>query len=164
MERSGLPALDEHGEAPCGRRRAPPAALLSECGGPPAVFINVGGSLTSIGGCRRPDGCRPGCCPRDPGGRPGCGLIYRMAADGVPVIHLLNVLGLARDHGLPADPVPLPRLPDGRVMTPGGYSRTVARTAWSSSACWAAWSGCEIRKISIANGYRADVKLPRRHW
>jgi hypothetical protein len=49
-----------------------------------------------------------------------------MAADGVPVIHLLNVLGLARDHGLPVDPVPLPGVPDGRVMTAGGYSRPAA--------------------------------------
>jgi poly-gamma-glutamate system protein len=128
MDRSGLPVLDENGErslaADVQRRRQ---LYVEGCGGPPAAFVNVGGSLTSIGNCRGVDRLPPGLLP--PGSLetgPDCGLVHRMAADGVPVIHLLNVLGLARDHGLPVDPVPLPGVPDGRVMTAGGYSQPAA--------------------------------------
>jgi hypothetical protein len=42
------------------------------------------------------------------------------------VIHLLDVRKMAREHGLPVDPVPLPPVPSGRVMTRGGYSRPAA--------------------------------------
>jgi hypothetical protein len=49
-----------------------------------------------------------------------------MAAAGVPVIHLRDIRKIARDYGLPIDPVPLPAVPEGRVMSQGGYSRWVA--------------------------------------
>jgi MYXO-CTERM domain-containing protein len=49
-----------------------------------------------------------------------------MSAAGVPVIHLLDIRKIARDYGLPVDPVPLPPVPDGRVMVQGGYSRPAA--------------------------------------
>jgi len=143
MERSGLPVLDENGgeslAADVERRRR---LYFSECGGPPAVFVNVGGSLTSIGNCRGADRLPAGLVP--PGSLetgPDCGLVHRMAADGVPVIHLLNVLGLARDHGLPADPVPLPGIPEGRVMTAGGYRRPAALAALALVCGLGYWVG-----------------------
>jgi hypothetical protein len=106
------------------------------------VFVNVGGSLAAIGNCRGVDRLPPGLVP--PGSLeagPDCGLIHRMAADGVPVIHLLNVLGLARDHGLPVDPVPLPGSPDGRVMTAGGYSRPAALAGLAVVSVLGLWAG-----------------------
>jgi hypothetical protein len=39
---------------------------------------------------------------------PQRGVLHAMAAAGVPVIHLLNLRGLAGRHGLPWDPAPLP--------------------------------------------------------
>jgi hypothetical protein len=57
------------------------------------------------------------------------------------VIHLLNVLGLARDHGLPVDPVPLPGAPDGRVMTAGGYSRPAALAGLAVVSVLGVWAG-----------------------
>ena len=106
------------------------------------MFINVGGSLTSIGNCRGADRLPAGLLPAATrAAAPDCGLIYRMAADGVPVIHLLNVLGLARDHGLPADPVPLPGVPDGRVMTAGGYRRPAALAALAFVCGLGWWAG-----------------------
>ena len=36
-----------------------------------------------------------------------------MASRGVPVIHLLNIKGLAAAHGLPWDPSPLPQPGEG---------------------------------------------------
>jgi len=41
-------------------------------------------------------------------------LARELAARGVPVVHLLYVKGLARENGLPFDPVPFP-LPGHRV-------------------------------------------------
>jgi poly-gamma-glutamate system protein len=143
MERSGLPVLDENGErslaADVERRRR---LYVDGCGGLPAVFVNVGGSLAAIGNCRGVERLPPGLVP--PGSLeagPDCGLVHRMAADGVPVIHLLNVLGLARDHGLPADPVPLPGIPEGRVMTAGGYRRPAALAALALVCGLGGWAG-----------------------
>jgi len=83
--------------------------------------------LSVLGNCPQAHALPTGLLP--PGIRstgPGCGVIFRMAAAGVPVIHLLDIRKIARDYGLPVDPVPLPAVPDGRVMSQGGYSRTAA--------------------------------------
>jgi len=128
VARSGLPALDEQGDETLQPDVARRMALYEAgCGGRPAVFINVGGSLPALGTCRQAHALPTGLLP--PGIRsvgPGCGVIFRMAAAGVPVIHLLDIRKIARDYGLPVDPVPLPAVPDGRVMSQGGYSRTAA--------------------------------------
>lgn len=128
IARSGRPALDEQGDktlpADVARRMALYETL---CGGRPAVFINVGGSLPALGNCPQARALPAGLLP--PGIRsagPGGGVIFRMAAAGVPVIHLLDIRKIARDYGLPVDPAHLPAVPDGRVMTQGGYSRTTA--------------------------------------
>jgi len=143
MVRSGLPVLDESEErglaADIERRLR---LYRAECGGAPAVFINVGGGATSIGHCRGADRLRPGLLP--PGTRGAgadCGVLFRMAEAGVPAIHLLNVLGLARDNGLPADPVPLPEIPSGRVMSIGGYPRAAAWIGIAVLAGMAFWAG-----------------------
>jgi len=128
LARSGLPALDEQGDEtlqPDVSRRV--ELYWNGCGGRPSVFINVGGSLPALGNCPQARALPAGLLP--PGIRstgPGCGVIFRMAAAGVPVIHLLDIRKIARDYGLPVDPVPLPAVPDGRVMSQGGYSRPVA--------------------------------------
>jgi poly-gamma-glutamate system protein len=128
IARSGLPALDERGDKTLTSDVARRVDLYQAgCGGRPSVFINVGGSLPALGNCpqarRLPTGLLP------PGIRstsPGCGVIFHMAAAGVPVIHLLDIRKIARDYGLPVDPVPLPAVPDGRVMSQGGYLRPIA--------------------------------------
>lgn len=128
MARSGLPVLDEQGDETLQTdvvRRGDLYRL--GCGGRPSVFINVGGSLPVLGNCPQARALPTGLLP--PGIRsagPGCGVIFHMAAAGVPVIHLLDIRKIARDYGLPVDPLPLPAVPDGRVMSQGGYSRPVA--------------------------------------
>jgi poly-gamma-glutamate system protein len=128
ISRSGLPALDEQGEGSLQPDVARRMDLYETgCGGRPAVFINVGGSLAALGNCPQGRALPTGLLP--PGIRsagPGCGVIFRMVAAGVPVIHLLDIRKIARDYGLPVDPAPLPAVPDGRVMSQGGYSRMVA--------------------------------------
>jgi poly-gamma-glutamate system protein len=43
------------------------------------------------------------------------GMIFEFLAQGVPIIHLLNIHDLAARYGLPWDPVPLPRAGDGAL-------------------------------------------------
>ena len=76
---------------------------------PVAAFVNIGGSDANIGTSPLVLDVRPGVhtdlelpAPRERG------VLYEMAAQGVPVIHLLYIRGLVLQHGLPWDPVPLP--------------------------------------------------------
>jgi poly-gamma-glutamate system protein len=75
------------------------------------AFVNIGGADANIGTSPTLLGLRPGLLtpeevPMPP--EPQRGALHRMAAAGVPVIHLLNLRGLAQRHGLPWDPMPLP--------------------------------------------------------
>ena len=77
--------------------------------GAPAAFINIGGSDANLG-------TSPMILELEPGLNVGIdlppenqrGMVFEMAARGVPVIHLLNIRGLASRYGIPWDPVPLP--------------------------------------------------------
>ncbi len=73
------------------------------------AFVNIGGSDANIGTSPMVLDVTPGLHTDlrlpPPSER---GVLYEMAAQGVPVIHLLHIRGLALQHGLPWDPVPLP--------------------------------------------------------
>jgi poly-gamma-glutamate system protein len=78
-------------------------------GRPIKAFVNIGGSWANIGTNAEVLRLRPGLV-RDvfvppPGER---GVLQAMAAKKIPVIHLLNIKGLAERYGLPWDPRPLP--------------------------------------------------------
>lgn len=72
-------------------------------------FVNVGGASANMGTSPYtltfPNGLvtDPPRIPQDS----DRGLTFEYAARGVPVIHLLNIRGLAEENGLPFDPVPL---------------------------------------------------------
>lgn len=72
-------------------------------------FVNVGGASANMGTSPYtltfPNGLvtDPPRIPQDD----DRGLTFEYAARGIPVIHLLNVRGLAEENGLPFDPVPL---------------------------------------------------------
>lgn len=53
------------------------------------------------------------------------GLLYKFLADGVPVIHLLNIKQLALKNDLPIDPVPLPAIGEGSVYFQISYNKHV---------------------------------------
>jgi poly-gamma-glutamate system protein len=78
------------------------------------AFVNIGGSWANIGTDPSVLRVAPGLArvPEIPpaGSR---GVLQEMASRGVPVIHLLNIKGLAAAHGLPWDPSPLPRPGEG---------------------------------------------------
>jgi len=77
---------------------------------PIALFVNVGGSSVNVGTCEG-EGLRPGILRRLPPCAPERrGLLHRFSAEGVPVIHLLDVRRLAREHSLLVAPQPGRRL------------------------------------------------------
>lgn len=75
------------------------------------LFINVGGNWANLGRSSGVLKLRPGLLGKkevllpEPG---ETGILQAMAGRGVPVIHLLNIRGLAERYGLPWDPKPLP--------------------------------------------------------
>ncbi|MDD8020023.1 MAG: poly-gamma-glutamate system protein [Acidobacteriota bacterium] len=86
--------------------------LFQEAAGgqPIGAFINIGGSLVNLGLDASVLELDPGLTwvkkipPPD-----RCGVIQRLAGQGIPVIHLLNIRGLAERYNLPWDPQPLPQ-------------------------------------------------------
>jgi len=70
------------------------------------VFINAGGAMANIGTSSTILGMKPGIV-RNFGIPPQNqqGAIHRALLAGIPVIHLLNLKGLAREYGLKWDPV-----------------------------------------------------------
>lgn len=80
-------------------------------GGRPAVFINTGGNITSLGWVAEAARLNNGLLRAVPACRsPQRGIVFRMVEQGVPVIHLLNIERLAARYLLPIAPVPLPSL------------------------------------------------------
>lgn len=83
---------------------------------PIKAFINIGGSYSNLGVSSQVLEVEPGLTdinrwpPKDQRG-----VMFEMAARGVPVIHMLYIRGLARTNGLPWDPVPLPTPGQGAV-------------------------------------------------
>ena len=75
-------------------------------------FVNVGGATANYGNTDASLQVPNGLVLRVPTlpSSPSRGLLFEFAARRVPVVHLLYVKGLARENGLPYDPVPFPPL------------------------------------------------------
>ena len=96
------------------------------------AFINIGGSWANLGTDAEVLKVEPGLVRRvgvPPPARRG--VLQAMAAEGIPVIHLLNVKGLCERYGLPWDPRPLPTPGEGPVYgrVPAGSRRNAALAA-----------------------------------
>ena len=90
--------------------------------GPVAVFVNIGGGYANLGTSGLALGLRPGLNTRvvlPP--EEERGVLHEMAARGRPVIHLLNLKGLASRYGLDWDPVPLPEPETSRFVRGHSY-------------------------------------------
>lgn len=93
----------------------------------PAAFINVGGSLTSVGDDLESHRIPTGLLKKVPAVRnPERGIIFRMSERGVPVIHLLEIKSIAARYGIPVDPSPLAAAFPARSRMTGGYSAPLA--------------------------------------
>ncbi len=74
-----------------------------------SAFINIGGSHVNLGTSERVLDLKPGLNTKmQLPAEPERGVLFEMAARGIPCIHLLFVKGLAMEYGLPWDPMPLP--------------------------------------------------------
>jgi len=86
-----------------------------------AAFVNIGGADANLGTSplvlRVEPGLTTDLALPPPAQR---GVLFEMAARGVPVIHLLNIRGLALRYGLPWDPIPLPEPGSGRLQDAAG--------------------------------------------
>jgi poly-gamma-glutamate system protein len=92
------------------------------------AFVNVGGSWANMGTDSAilrvgPGLSRVGEIPP----KERRGVLQEMAARGIPVIHLLNVKGLAMKYGLPLDPGPLPAPGEGEIYLGAGKKNPIPR-------------------------------------
>jgi poly-gamma-glutamate system protein len=91
--------------------------------GRPGAVLNAGGALIGLGFCREsytfPPGLTIGSVPCT-AGEPG--LVMRLAASDLPVLHVLNIRELAIGWGIPFDPIPLP-VPGNNPMVYGARPR-----------------------------------------
>lgn len=151
--RTGLESRLREGEAPflaepdLRRNVARRMALYREraAGRPIAAFVNIGGSTANIGTNAEVLKLRPGLAAGvfvpPPAER---GVLQAMAAEGVPIIHLLNVRGLCERYGLAWDPRPLPE--------PGGSG--LYRRARSASRPPAALTAGYILAVVLLLAFR----------
>jgi poly-gamma-glutamate system protein len=117
---SGVPLVNEPAFRENVARRL---AIYLGAGEAVAAFVNIGGNDANLGRSPLILGVAPGLHESLPlPGDAERGVLYEMSARGVPVIHLLHVRGLARSHGLPWDPVPLPE-PGTTTLTRGDEER-----------------------------------------
>ena len=91
------------------------------------LFINIGGGLTSLGYVEDRQSIEPGLhLFMDERTLSEVGIMYRFAAENVPIIHIEDVLTLADKYHLPTAPTPLPESGSGRVFREKSYNLTVA--------------------------------------
>jgi poly-gamma-glutamate system protein len=127
IRESGVPFLEEPDLA---RNIELRMKLYGEGAGtrPIKAFVNIGGSWANMGTNAEVLKLRPGLASvvfvPPPAER---GVLQAMAAEKIPVIHLLNIKGLCERYGLPWDPRPLPRPGEGRIY------RDAAGKTWPSA-------------------------------
>lgn len=74
-----------------------------------AAFVNIGGNYANIGTSELLLQLKPGLNrPKTFPAKAERGVLFEMASQGIPIIHLLYIKGLTFNYGLPWDPVPLP--------------------------------------------------------
>ncbi|MBS3765708.1 poly-gamma-glutamate system protein [Candidatus Bipolaricaulota bacterium] len=81
------------------------------------AFVNIGGAAANMGTSATILKLKPGINrPKKLPPKEKQGVIYSMAAEEVPVIHVLNIKGLALRYQLTWDPVPLPAPGEGEIF------------------------------------------------
>jgi poly-gamma-glutamate system protein len=128
IRRNGIPILEEEGESTLQTDIQRRWAIYQGNLGThrPAAFISVGGPVTSLGNSPEALKIPGGLLTEMPNSHhPERGLIFRMGEKGIPVIHLLGIKKIARQYGIPADPLspPVPVVAIG--VQRGRYSITL---------------------------------------
>ncbi|RME23769.1 MAG: poly-gamma-glutamate system protein [Deltaproteobacteria bacterium] len=96
-------------------------------GRPISAYVNVGGSLGSVGSILNKKMFRPGLNRSPPSpDRLHDSVMTRFAKMGVPVIHVINIARLARRYGLPVQPDHYPKPEEGGIFADLEYNMTLA--------------------------------------
>ncbi len=123
IARTGVPLLEVRGlqESISARMQ------IYRSAGKVRAFLNVGGNQADLGPYECSRSLRPGLVLHFRGAarREKCGVAQRFLAQGVPVVHLLDVRQLCARYGLPYDPVRLPEVGEGQVYLHIRYRRVV---------------------------------------
>jgi poly-gamma-glutamate system protein len=91
------------------------------------AFVNIGGATPNYGNTPASITYPNGLVidgPKIPD-HPERGLIFEYQNLGIPIIHLLNIRGLAVKNGLPIDPTPLPEIGEGGVHWRIAYNKYI---------------------------------------
>ena len=91
------------------------------------AFINIGGATPNYGNTNASITYPNGLVihgPKIPD-HPERGLIFEYQNLGIPIIHLLNIRGLAVKNGLPIDPVPFPEIGEEGVYWQIAYNKYI---------------------------------------
>ncbi|TFH09942.1 MAG: poly-gamma-glutamate system protein [Candidatus Atribacteria bacterium] len=114
-----------------------------------AAFVNIGGAWANMGVDASILTALPGVIELDDLPTEGVrGVMHAMAAEHVPVIHLLNIKELVVRYGLPWDPSPLPTPGQGSTKT----ARDGEQTLWPAMAYLAVvviWLGSVALRRSL---------------
>ncbi|TXT44636.1 MAG: hypothetical protein FD137_1539 [Spirochaetes bacterium] len=110
-------------------------------GAEPKVFVNIGGGEVAFGSTsaslRLPNGPITATLSRyDDATRVEGryrGLIFNFLERGIPVIHFLDIKGMALRHGLPVDPVPFPEPGEAAFYRNGKTSKLPAALGLAAS-------------------------------
>ena len=115
MGESGFPIISE-GDLQTNVESKMRTYIQSASGKRIKAFVNVGGSWSNLGIDSAILNLKPGLekIVRIPP-KERRGVLYAMASQDIPVIHLLFVNGLVQRYGLVWDPVPLPRPGEGNL-------------------------------------------------
>jgi poly-gamma-glutamate system protein len=93
-------------------------------GKPIRAYINVGGGSASVGTHVGKKQLRPGLNENAPrGSKLVDSVMSRFLMREVPVIHITSIIKLAREHGLPVEPVRIPPVGSGKVFVKPEYNR-----------------------------------------
>ena len=92
-------------------------------GRPIKAYINVGGGTTSVGTRIGKQLFRPGINRSTPLGASDINSVMtRFVLQGVPVLHLIKVAGLADRYGFPLAMTEMPQVGQGRIFSRRGYN------------------------------------------
>jgi poly-gamma-glutamate system protein len=86
------------------------------------AFINIGGGVASIGSSRNKILLNPGLSfELEPRNWPRKGTMVLMSDKGIPIIHMLGIVELAQEFGLPVAPDYLPMPGEGEIFERDSY-------------------------------------------
>jgi poly-gamma-glutamate system protein len=115
---------------------------------PIRAYLNVGGGSASVGTYIGKKQLKPGVNLSPPRGAAAVdSVMQRFLQRGVPVVHITQIISLARRYGLPVDPKITPKPGEGSVYVKTTYNR------------WLALAGAVIILLAMVAFTRLDLGL-----